>query len=93
MSWSRKFDDPIPLPDGRTLRTLQDAADYMMQLSKADQELQHWKDAGEAAIMAAENRGPLMFADIGMRRALNFGKPKPVRKKRARKMKIIEHRG
>lgn len=89
MPWSRKFDDPIPLSDGRTLRTLQDAADYMMQLSKADQDLQHWKDAGEAVIMAAEGRGPLMQARIGMMRALNFGKPKPVRKKRARKMKIV----
>jgi hypothetical protein len=26
--WSRAFDDPIPLPDGRVLRTLHDAGHY-----------------------------------------------------------------
>jgi hypothetical protein len=29
MSWSRKFDDPIALPDGRTLVTLRDAESYI----------------------------------------------------------------
>jgi len=27
--WQRKFENPIPLPDGRKLVTLQDAADYI----------------------------------------------------------------
>jgi hypothetical protein len=31
--------------------------------------------ASEALIMAAEDRGPLMHAHIGMLRALNRGKP------------------
>ena len=30
MPWSRRFENPIPLPDGRTLRTLRDAASYLM---------------------------------------------------------------
>jgi hypothetical protein len=30
MPWSRSFDDPIPLPKGRQLVTLQDAADFIM---------------------------------------------------------------
>jgi hypothetical protein len=34
--WQRKFDDPIPV-DGGTLRTLRDAADYIMKLPKAEQ--------------------------------------------------------
>jgi hypothetical protein len=33
--WKRAFDDPIPLPNGRQLITLRDAADYIMKLPKA----------------------------------------------------------
>jgi hypothetical protein len=32
MSWQRPFDDPIPLPRGRELLTLKDAANYIMKL-------------------------------------------------------------
>ena len=35
----------------------------------------HWQVAVEFLIMVAEERRPLMFADIAMRRALNHGKP------------------
>lgn len=28
-NWQRKFEDPIPLPNGRKLLTLRDAADYI----------------------------------------------------------------
>ena len=51
--------------------TLRDAADYIMKLSKDEQNLEAWQTAVEALIMAAENRGPLMHARIGMLRALN----------------------
>ena len=51
--------------------TLRDAADYIMKLSKAEQNLEAWQTAVEALIMAAEDRGPLMHARIGMLRALN----------------------
>ena len=51
--------------------TLRDAADYIMKLSKDGQNLEAWQTAVEALIMAAENRGPLMHARIGMLRALN----------------------
>ena len=33
--WSRKFEDPILLPDGRKQVTLKHAADYIMKLPKA----------------------------------------------------------
>ena len=69
--WKRPFDDPIPLPKGRQLVTLKDAADYIMKLPKAEQDLKEWQAATEALIMAAEDRGPLMHAHIGMLRALN----------------------
>jgi hypothetical protein len=28
VSWSRRFENPIPLPGGRTLRTLREAASH-----------------------------------------------------------------
>ena len=40
--------------------TLRDAADYMIKLPKAEQNLDAWQTAVEALIMAAEDRGPLM---------------------------------
>jgi hypothetical protein len=41
--WSRPFEDPIPLPDGRTLLTLQAA--YITELPKAEQDLEEWQAA------------------------------------------------
>ncbi len=69
--WSREFEDPIPLPRGRQLVTLKDAADYILKLPKAEQKEPAWQTATETLIMAAEGRGPLMHARIGMLRALN----------------------
>lgn len=71
MTWKRPFEDPMPLPNGRPLVTLKDAADYIMKLPKAEQNFAEWQAATEALIMAAEKRGPLMHARIGMLRALN----------------------
>jgi hypothetical protein len=34
--WSRKFHDPVPLPDGRKLVTLLDAANYATKLPKKE---------------------------------------------------------
>jgi hypothetical protein len=52
------------LPDGGSLVTLEDAANYMMKLTKAECELLEWLAGGEAMIVAAERRGPLMQARI-----------------------------
>jgi hypothetical protein len=38
MSWFRTFEDPIPLPRGRQLVTLEDAGRYITKLPKADHE-------------------------------------------------------
>lgn len=85
MSWSRKFDDPVP-----GLKTLKQAADYIMKLPKAEQELPHWQAAIEALIMAAEqDDAPTMMARIGMLRALNFGKPAPTIERKKRVPRII----
>jgi hypothetical protein len=90
MPWSQPFEDPIPLPDGGQLVTLEDAAAYIQKLPKAEHDLEHWRTAVEMLILAAEDRRPTMFARIGMMRALNHGKPAPMsRNKRAKVYKIV----
>jgi hypothetical protein len=46
MDWSRPFDDPITLPDGRVLKTLYDAGQHAAALPKAVQEHTEWQTAG-----------------------------------------------
>ena len=69
--WKRPFDDPIPLPDGRRLVTLEDAGAYITELPKADQQLDEWQTAIEALLVVVKQNGPTMFARIGMMKALN----------------------
>ena len=88
MPWSAAFDDPIPLPRGRQLGTLRDAAKYIVKLPKAEQQLEHWQTAAACLIGAAEGRDFLMHARIGMLRALNHGKPVPSIEPRAKRAKV-----
>ena len=70
--WKRQFEDPIPLPRGRQLVTLEDAARYIQKLPKAEQQIEEWQTAVEVLILVAEsNGGPTMMARIGVMRALN----------------------
>jgi hypothetical protein len=72
MPWSTPFDDPIDLRGGIRLRTLQEAADFIMKLPEAEQQEPRWQTAVEMLINAAETgEGWLTFARIGMLRALN----------------------
>jgi hypothetical protein len=76
MSWSRAFHVPIPLPDGRMLRTLRYAGEYIQE-SESDTRTAGWRAAAEMLIAAVEGSGPLMFAEIAVRKAVNAGKPAP----------------
>jgi hypothetical protein len=69
--WSRKFEEPIPLPKGKPLITLRDAANYITKLPKAEHEAEEWQAAMQALLLVAEQNGPTMFARIGVMRALN----------------------
>ena len=69
--WQRAFDDPIPLPRGRQLVTLRDAAEFITKLPKAEHDAPEWQAAMEALLLVAEQGGPTMFARIGVMRALN----------------------
>jgi hypothetical protein len=72
MPWTTPFEEPIRLRGDRRLLTLQDAADYVMKLPQDVQQRERWQIAVENLINAAETGGGwLMFARIGVMRALN----------------------
>ena len=56
MSWSRAFHIPIPLPDGRVLRTLRDASEYIQGLPKAVHQRPEWQIAAEMLLEAVEGK-------------------------------------
>jgi len=58
------------LPDGRSLITLRDAADYIMSLPKKESDLPEWQTAIEV-LMLVSRGGPTMMARIGVMKALN----------------------
>jgi len=75
MPWSTPFDDPIALPGGGRLVTLQQAADHVMALPEEVQHEARWQIAVDNLINAAETGGGwLLFARIAMMRALNADK-------------------
>jgi hypothetical protein len=88
--WRRPFEDPIELADGRKLITLKQAADYIMKLPKAEQQHEKWQVAIEVLIMAAEGRGPLMHARIGVMQALNRNVVRDSNPVRSRRIGEIE---
>src|SRR5664280_88846 len=69
--WRRHFDEPIPLPRGRELVTLEDAGKYITKLPKAEHEAKEWQVAMEALILVATHGGPTMLARIGIMQALD----------------------
>jgi hypothetical protein len=58
------------LPDGRTLVTLRDAADYITNLPKKESALPEWQTAIEVLLLCSRG-GPTMMARIGIMKALN----------------------
>jgi hypothetical protein len=67
-----------------------DAADHILSLPKAEQAKPHWQAAAEAVIMAAEDRGPMLHARVGLLRAMNHNLPSPViPRKKAKPVRII----
>ena len=56
--WTRQFEGPITLSDGRMLRTLRDASDYITKLPKAVHSAEEWQAAMEDLILVADLGGP-----------------------------------
>jgi hypothetical protein len=87
MSWSRKFDEPIPLPDGGELRTLLDAGRYVDALPRSMRERGEWQTVMEVLLSAVEGREPVRLAQVALTLAL-AGERKPMtgpRRKPAKK--------
>jgi len=57
MSWSRRFDEPIPPPDTGEIETLREAGDYIIALPAREHGLPHWQIAMRCLIDAAERGG------------------------------------
>ena len=70
MFWDRPFDQPVPLPGGGSARTVRDAANYIRTLSELQRDRKEWRLAIQMLIDAAEDRGPILFARMGIVRAL-----------------------
>ena len=70
MSWDRPFAQPVPFPEGPPAQTLRDAADYIRKLPQPERDGQEWRLAVQMLIDAAEDRGPMLFARMGIVRAL-----------------------
>jgi hypothetical protein len=62
--------DPTPLPGGREIVTLHDAADYIVKLPKAEQDFEEWQAAVEALLLVVELDGPTMMARIGIMKGI-----------------------
>lgn len=75
MSWDTPLPAPIPVPGGKPLVTLRDAGMLVQKLPKAKADEPAWQAAIEALMLAAEDRGPLMHAEIGLMKALHPREP------------------
>jgi hypothetical protein len=69
--WKQAFDDPIPLPSGRQLLTLQAAGNYITKLPKAEYMAPEWQTATETLLLAAAGRGPIMHARVAILQAIH----------------------
>jgi hypothetical protein len=83
--WSRHFDEPIHLPDGRSLRTLLDAGQYIASLPRAVHQRSEWQIATGLLLMAADGDCTVLFADAVFFKALRADK---LRKKRSRRREL-----
>jgi hypothetical protein len=75
VSWEQFFLEPIELPDGRVLRSLRDAGEFIQSLPQATHERPEWQEAVEALLLVVDHGGDTMLPRTGIMRALNAGKP------------------
>ena len=81
MSWDCPFAQPVPLPKGPPAQTLRDAADYIRKLPQPERDCPEWRLAFQMLIDAAEDRGPMLFAHMGIVRALeDLSKERSIRR-------------
>lgn len=70
MPWSTAFHEPVPLPGGKAIKTLKQAAEHVRRLPKAKQNREDWQAAVDTLIRAAETGGAwVQMARIAVLRA------------------------
>jgi hypothetical protein len=74
--WSARFDEPIPVPKGRPVVTLE-AGNHIKKLQKAEYEAPEWQAAMEALIPGRDAQRPDVASRIARMQALNGHAPKP----------------
>ena len=72
--WGCEFDDPIELPDGRQLVTLEDAGRYVDALPRSMHEREEWQTVMEVLLSAVEGREPVRLVHVALTLALQEGK-------------------
>ena len=72
--WKRAFDEPIALPDGGELRTLEDAGRYVDALPRSMHEREEWQMMMEVLLSAVEGREPVRLVHIALTLALQESK-------------------
>jgi hypothetical protein len=79
VDWSRRFDDPIEMPDGRIIDTIGEAAEYAVDLPTKIGSAPPWQRAAKALHKAAEHGGPFVFmARISFYAAVYGDTPPPI---------------
>jgi hypothetical protein len=64
MPWSRRFNEPLELPDGKKLRTLKEAIAWLAKdIPRSEHTMPKVQAAARMVTDAAENNGPMIFAD------------------------------
>jgi hypothetical protein len=76
VSWDQRFFDPIMVPGRKPLVTLRDAAQYIIELPKAERELPQWETAIERRMLVREHGGDPMVPHIATVKALQQREPK-----------------
>ena len=71
MTWNARFSEPIELPDGQFIHTLQDAGAYVSRLPDGIYRTEEWRVATHLLIEAAEETQPVELARFAMIIALN----------------------
>jgi hypothetical protein len=88
--WGRRFEPQIPVQNGAPLRTLRDAAQFVLALPAAEQKETRWQTAAEMLRMNAERGGDLMFARVAVMKALHRREAAMTpRRRRAKTYRIV----
>jgi hypothetical protein len=77
-NWSRRFEDPIPMPDGSTIHTIREAAEYATKLPKRMGDTEPWQHAAGDLAMASEHEAFVFIARVSFYRAVYGDTPPPI---------------